>query len=267
MSDSVTLNLLPRNPNFSNNDIRVVNPEETRSSAGAPLALHEDDAILPPERPSAGPEIDDLYPGNKPSDGSEIDKLLPPQSYPKPSDYPGVDDGLIPRREDGVPAPPRPSFPTPEDPIIPTVPGSGKKLPDVNVYQQKKTLAQGMMDLALLTANANQLRYVLDAGSVHTYYYVNLIFILTSIALQVAVGLLLLWNSRFNINKEHHIIVANRINNFTVTGIFLITILNVFISAFGLPDRSLMMMAPQILNNEVESITDTGNVDVSTVQN
>jgi hypothetical protein len=34
--------------------------------------------------------------------------------------------------------------------------------PSLNLYQQKKLIAQGMMDLALLSANANQLRYVLD---------------------------------------------------------------------------------------------------------
>lgn len=59
-------------------------------------------------------------------------------------------------------------------------------IPDVNVYQQKKNLAQGMMDLALLSANANQLRYVLEAGSTyHPYYIPSLIFITASLILQV----------------------------------------------------------------------------------
>lgn len=58
-------------------------------------------------------------------------------------------------------------------------------IPDVNVYQQKKTLAQGMMDLALLSANANQLRYVLESNRSHPYFYVSLTFISISIILQV----------------------------------------------------------------------------------
>lgn len=59
-------------------------------------------------------------------------------------------------------------------------------IPDVNEYQNKKTLAQGMMDLALLSANANQLRYVLAVGVNHPYYYVGVIFISISIILQVS---------------------------------------------------------------------------------
>ena len=57
---------------------------------------------------------------------------------------------------------------------------------DVNLYATKKTVAQGMMDLALLTANANQLRYVLNShSSTSMYYYVNIVFICASIVLQV----------------------------------------------------------------------------------
>lgn len=58
-------------------------------------------------------------------------------------------------------------------------------VPDVNVYQQKKTLAQGMMDLALLSANANQLRYVLESYNNHPYFYPSVVFIAMSIILQV----------------------------------------------------------------------------------
>lgn len=56
---------------------------------------------------------------------------------------------------------------------------------DVNTYQQKKNLAQGMMDLALLSANANQLRYVLESANTHPYYYPSLAFISLSIIFQV----------------------------------------------------------------------------------
>lgn len=33
---------------------------------------------------------------------------------------------------------------------------------DVNRYATKKTIAQGMLDIALLTANASQLKYILQ---------------------------------------------------------------------------------------------------------
>ncbi|RZB38637.1 uncharacterized protein BDFB_010595 [Asbolus verrucosus] len=107
------------------------------------------------------------------------------------------------------------------------------ELPDVNVYQHKKTLAQGMMDLALFSANANQLRYVLESYNRHPYYYPSLILISISLIFQVAVGIGLTWNATYNVKNEKEICLANRINNFTVIGIFLVTVVNVFISAFG----------------------------------
>jgi hypothetical protein len=66
--------------------------------------------------------------------------------------------------------------------FVQTVPRKGV---DINVYQHKKTLAQGMMDLALLSANANQLRYVLESGGDHPYYYPSLVMISISLILQV----------------------------------------------------------------------------------
>lgn len=119
--------------------------------------------------------------------------------------------------------------------------GISTVLPDVNVYQHKKTLAQGMMDLALLSANANQLRYVLESYNRHPYYYFSLSFISLSIILQVAVGVGLIWNSRYNVKNEEHICKADRINNFTVLGIFMITVVNCMISSFGVADAPANM--------------------------
>ncbi|KRF83926.1 uncharacterized protein Dvir_GJ12595, isoform B [Drosophila virilis] len=105
-------------------------------------------------------------------------------------------------------------------------------IPDVNAYQHKKTLAQGMMDLALLSANANQLRYVLETSNQHPYFYPSLLFI------SIAVGVGLIWNGRFNIRNEQEICRANKINNYTVIGIFIVTVVNVLISAFAVADRA-----------------------------
>ena len=119
---------------------------------------------------------------------------------------PGVDDGLLdadgktirngPTKPNGDVQPNdvahrRPShrpFPFPEDNGRRTVMVDGVEMPvpDVNAYQHKKTLAQGMMDLALLTANANQLRYVLESYRRHPYFYPSLIFISLSIIFQVS---------------------------------------------------------------------------------
>lgn len=110
---------------------------------------------------------------------------------------------------------------------------SGETIPDLNVYQHKKTLAQGMMDLALFSANANQLRYVLETFRNHPYYYPSLILISISLILQVVVGVGLVWNATYNVRDKKALCRANKINNSTIIGVFLVTVINVFISAFG----------------------------------
>merc|ERR1712086_1209455 len=63
---------------------------------------------------------------------------------------------------------------------------------DVNRYATKKTIAQGMLDVALLTANASQLKYVLQLGEdKHDFYYLMLALIILSIILQVVHGVIL----------------------------------------------------------------------------
>nr|SVE78918.1 EOG090X07V0 [Daphnia lumholtzi] len=64
----------------------------------------------------------------------------------------------------------------------------GKTL-DANKYATKKTIAQGMLDIALLTANASQLKYVLQLGHRHEFYHIMVSLIASSIVLQVMLGL------------------------------------------------------------------------------
>lgn len=60
---------------------------------------------------------------------------------------------------------------------------------DANRYATKKTIAQGMLDIALLTANASQLKYILQVGDKHEFYTLMLTLITVSIILQVS------WNN------------------------------------------------------------------------
>jgi len=152
-------------------------------------------------------------------------------------------------RLDNKPAPPI-GFDNRNGPELPLGPQSGwpsavfppaapsvQITPDVNIYQHKKTLAQGMMDLALLSANANQMRYVLQTDGQHPYFLPSLIMIGMSLFLQIAVGIGLIWNSVYNVKEHDQMCKANKANNWTVVGIFLVTILNVFISSFGVVDQ------------------------------
>lgn len=56
---------------------------------------------------------------------------------------------------------------------------------DMNIYATRKTVAQGMMDIALMTANASQLKYVLLNSTRHKYLEATIALIITSIAIQV----------------------------------------------------------------------------------
>ncbi|KFB51038.1 AGAP006745-PA-like protein [Anopheles sinensis] len=212
--------------------------EKARTDA-IPLLPTGTEGNLPrPEPPIAGPEFDDEDSLDNTGDFDDKDNR-------------GIDSGFLDpvangtagtgnrrragRRDEQPRFPFAPGFAPDGTRTVQTTEG-GQVIPDVNVYQQKKNLAQGMMDLALLSANANQLRYVLESFKRHPYFYVNLIFISTSIIAQVAVGIMLIWKSRYNIKNENDFCKADRINNFVTIGIFIITIVNVLISAFGVAE-------------------------------
>ena len=104
---------------------------------------------------------------------------------------------------------------------------------DISSFVQKKNIAQGMMDVALVSANCNQLRYVLDMSNMHPYYLTSIILICTSLAMQLIVGLGLLWSNGYNLKRKNEMQSADRFNNISVIGVFLITLINVFISTFN----------------------------------
>ncbi|CAH1366403.1 ninjurin-B-like [Tenebrio molitor] len=101
-----------------------------------------------------------------------------------------------------------------------------------NTYAAKKTVAQGMMDIALITANANQLRYIIEFNSHSSTYYLNLFLIVISLILQIGVGVSLIFKGRLDLRGQSKDKTAKKINNYVVIGIFLVTIINVFIASF-----------------------------------
>uniref|UniRef100_A0A1A9VET6 Ninjurin a n=1 Tax=Glossina austeni TaxID=7395 RepID=A0A1A9VET6_GLOAU len=106
---------------------------------------------------------------------------------------------------------------------------------DANRYATKKTIAQGMLDIALLTANASQLKYILQVGEQHQFYKVMLILISLSIVLQILSGILSLSLSLMRDRRMHKPEFhqsANVINHIRTGFAFFVTMLNLFISAF-----------------------------------
>lgn len=179
---------------------------------------------------------------SRPNYGIEVEDMEPTRVRHKindDDDDKSFDNGLTSR-------PLSPRSPSNGAIVIPQVPF------DVNVYQQKKTLAQGMMDLALISSNANQLRYVLSSRG-HPFFLASLIMISMSLILQIVVGIGLIWNSRYDVKEDAEVHQANRANNWTVIAIFLVTILNVFVSSFGVIDQAdVIIGSPYLSRNTTD---------------
>ncbi|KAF8795931.1 Ninjurin-2 like protein [Argiope bruennichi] len=96
---------------------------------------------------------------------------------------------------------------------------------DANVYATKKTIAQGLLDVALLTANASQLKYLIQAGKEHEFYYVMMTLISLSIILQMCLGSVLIIKGRTDINDPNQQKRAERLNDAAVWLVFTSTVL------------------------------------------
>ncbi|XP_054082049.1 ninjurin-A isoform X5 [Zeugodacus cucurbitae] len=108
------------------------------------------------------------------------------------------------------------------------------KAMDANRYATKKTIAQGMLDIALLTANASQLKYILQVGEQHQFYKLMLVMISLSIILQLLVGILFVVIGSLNINRQKDQAAAVIINDIILVVIFVISVINIIISGFGI---------------------------------
>jgi hypothetical protein len=118
-----------------------------------------------------------------------------------------------------------------------------RKALDANRYATKKTIAQGMLDVALLTANASQLKYVLQLGeNVHPFYHLMLALIIVSIVLQAIIAILSLTLNLLRdcrLEREDNRTTALIINYFSLGITFLISVLQIFIAAFD-PNSQLL---------------------------
>lgn len=139
-----------------------------------------------------------------------------------------------------------------KDPLsIDTTDKKSQQIKQNNSYAAKKTVAQGMMDVALITANANQLRYLIEYQRESSTFYVILSLIIISLMLQIAVGASLIFKGRFDIKGQSKSLLARRINNYVVVGVFLITIINVFIAAFSITVPTTQPLIEQRTDNRM----------------
>lgn len=104
---------------------------------------------------------------------------------------------------------------------------------NMNRYANKKSAAESMLDVALLMANASQLKAVLEQGPDFTFYTPLITFISISLILQITVGILLIFIVKWNLNDESTHYKLNIMENIATALIFIIVVVNVFITAFG----------------------------------
>ncbi|KAI4894075.1 hypothetical protein NFI96_032951 [Prochilodus magdalenae] len=103
----------------------------------------------------------------------------------------------------------------------------------MNHYANKKSAAESMLDIALLMANASQLKAVLEQGPRFTFYTPLVTLISLSLCLQIVVGMLLIFIVKRNLNDEEQHRQLNIMENIATGCVFVIVVINVFITAFG----------------------------------
>lgn len=112
---------------------------------------------------------------------------------------------------------------------------------NVNHYANKKSVAESMLDVALLMANASQLKAVVDQGPSFSFFLPMVVLISISLVLQICVGVLLIFLVRYDLNNPAKHAKLDFLNNLATGLVFLIVVVNVFITAFGVqkPIRDL----------------------------
>lgn len=105
---------------------------------------------------------------------------------------------------------------------------------NANVYATKKTVAQGLLDVALLSVNATQLKHLLQLGEKHQFYTLMVVLVSLSITLQLLVGMVFLVLGFLNVNKEKNHRSAEILNNIATVAVFGVTVLNVLSASFDM---------------------------------
>ncbi|XP_068550278.1 ninjurin-1 isoform X2 [Anas acuta] len=72
---------------------------------------------------------------------------------------------------------------------------------NINHYANKKSAAESMLDVALLMANASQLKAVMEQGPSFSFYIPLIVLISLSLTLQVMVGVLLIFLVKYDLNN------------------------------------------------------------------
>ncbi|XP_013916819.1 PREDICTED: ninjurin-1 [Thamnophis sirtalis] len=110
---------------------------------------------------------------------------------------------------------------------------------NMNHYANKKSAAESMLDIALLMANASQLKAVMEQGPSFGFYAPLITLISISLALQIAVGVLLIFLVKYDLNNPAKHARLDFLNNLATGLVFVIVVVNIFITAFGVQKPSI----------------------------
>ncbi|KAG5213047.1 hypothetical protein JEQ12_008833 [Ovis aries] len=115
---------------------------------------------------------------------------------------------------------------------------------NMNHYANKKSAAESMLDIALLMANASQLKAVIEQGTGFAFFIPLVVLISISLVLQIGVGVLLIFLVRYDLNNPAKHAKLDFLNNLATGLIFIIVVVNIFITAFGV-QKPTMDTAPR----------------------
>ncbi|XP_070848122.1 ninjurin-2-like isoform X2 [Chaetodon auriga] len=110
--------------------------------------------------------------------------------------------------------------------------GSASNL-NMNLYATKKTVSEGMLDIALFLANITHMKTVIEQGAGYRYYIAVLTLISFSLALQIVAGVLIIIIARRDLNVVSNQKRLDYLNNLATGVIFVTTVVNFFVSFFG----------------------------------
>ncbi|XP_077497199.1 ninjurin-1-like [Amblyomma americanum] len=119
-----------------------------------------------------------------------------------------------------------------------------------NWYGFKKTVSEGLVDVALLSADAAQLKRVLDLGPEYCYYKSVMNMVAASIGLQVIQLLLLMVVGWLDVSKKERRSCAHCLTNFITLIGAAIVIVNIVAAPFN-------ESVSKKCSSEAKNITDT----------
>lgn len=103
-------------------------------------------------------------------------------------------------------------------------------LPDIESYHQSKNFAFLLLNFALLSANGNQIKYLLEAPEQRPFFYYSLTFIALSLVFQFIAKAFSLSSYRYSLSTREGASKLRFLNGFLLIFTLIITVLNIGIS-------------------------------------